>query len=390
MNHEDSLSCHRCFHNKDLIDYIRKKGKRSWCDWCGGRNVYVVPLYILGDLFRDVVGIYEQGDWDDLPISYLLQEDWEVFSDRIEQAPNDLMQDLTIAILKAGLKPKEYLYDYPDFTEGFQRGTSLLVDHWHEKAESYFDRGNTPNGLNEFAENNDDPEYTNLPDQLEVAFEDLSVSYEPGKFFYRARIHKERSRRERFKLSELSAPSPNDATEGRANRKSEPVLYLASDSKTALSEVRAWKGTAVAIAEIKVKRRVSVVSLLNYQPPESPFFNELIRWQVQLARLFRRLAYELSMPVMPHEEKNLYFSTQYLCDWVKKCGYAGIEYPSAMGNGFNVVLFNPEAAEVISREYVRINGIYHSTSPLKDNEPIYEEGPFDYLFQQIKQEKIQP
>ena len=90
------------------------------------------------------------------------------------------------------------------------------------------------------------------------------------------------------------------------------------------------------------------------------------------------------MPVMPGEEENLYFSTQYLCDLVKKSGYDGIEYPSAIGNGFNVVLFNPEDAEVISLEYVRINGIHHSTNPLKDNEPIYEEGPFDYLFQLIK------
>ncbi len=54
---------------------------------------------------------------------------------------------------------------------------------------------------------------------------------------------------------------------------------------------------------------------------------------------------------------------------------------------FYVVLFNPKDADVITREYVRVKGIYPSTSPLKDNEPIYEEGPFDYLFQQIKQKK---
>ncbi|MBW1780411.1 MAG: RES family NAD+ phosphorylase [Deltaproteobacteria bacterium] len=387
---DDSRACHRCFHNKDLIDYIRQEGKRGWCDWCGGRNVYVVPLYRLGDIFRAAVSIYKHDDNYSDSISFLLQGDWEVFSDKIEEAPDDLMQEMTVAILKAGLTEKDYFTDYPNYDEGFRSEDPWLADHWHGKAEAYFDRGRVQNGLKKFAENNNDPDYADLPDQLEAAFEDLSTLYEPGKILYRARIHKDRSRRDRFELSELSAPSPKEADVGRANRKGEPVFYLASDAKTALSEVRAWKGTAVALAKIKVRKRISVVSLLNYHAPESPFFNELIKWEVQLARLFSRLAYELSMPVMPHEEKNLYFSTQYLCDWVRKSGYDGIEYPSAMGNGFNVVLFNPEDAEGISLEYVRVEGIYHSTSTLKDNDPIYEEGPFDYLFQRIKQEKVQP
>ena len=352
---DDSRACHRCFHNKDLIDYIRKKGKRSWCDWCGARNVYVVPLYMLGDIFRDAVSIYVQDDSYSDSISFILQDEWEVFGDKIEQDP--------------------------DFNEGFRGDEEGLVEHWHYKAEAYFEGGRTPNGLDGLADNNEDDIYPDFPDQLEAAFEDLSNDYEPGKILYRARIHKNRFRTERFKLTELGAPPPDATAASRANRENEPVLYLANDAETALSEVRAWKGTAVAIAEMKVKRRISVVSLLNYTPPESPFFNDLIRWEVQLARLFRRLAYELSMPVMRHEEKNLYFSTQYLCDWVKKSEYDGIEYPSAMGNGFNVVLFNPDDADVVSLEYVRVKGIYPSTSPLKDNEPIYEEGPFNYLFQ---------
>ena len=95
MNHEDSIACHRCFRDKALIDFIRKQGKRGWCDWCGGRNVYVVSLYELGYIFRDAVSIYEQDDTCSDSISFLLQEDWEVFSDKVEQDP-DLMQELTV------------------------------------------------------------------------------------------------------------------------------------------------------------------------------------------------------------------------------------------------------------------------------------------------------
>jgi hypothetical protein len=380
MNQGDSLVCHRCFNDKSLIDYIREEGVRSWCDWCGARNVYVVPLYMLGDVFRDAVSIYEPGKLDDESISFLFQEDWEVFSDKIEQAPNDLMQEMTLAILKAGLRPKEYLFEYPDYNEGFRREETWLVEHWHEKAEAYFSEGDSLHQPVESESQIREQKYADFPDQLEVAFENLSDTYDPGKIMYRARIHKDRFRAERFTPCELSAPPTNKTPAGRANRKNEPVLYVANDYHTALSEVRAWKGTVVAIADIKIKKRLSVVSLLSYKLPNSPFFDDLLRWKVQLAPLFERLAYELSMPIIAREDEKLYFSTQYLCDWVRKSGYDGIEYPSAMGGGFNIALFNPKDAEVVDIKYVRITGIKHEFNILKNHDHIYGEGPFDYLF----------
>jgi hypothetical protein len=100
MNRKDSFACHRCFKDKFLIDFIKEEGERGWCDWCGGRNVYVVPLYMLGDIFRDAVdAIYEPDETCVDSISYLLQGDWEIFGPKIDQDP-DLMQELTVGILK--------------------------------------------------------------------------------------------------------------------------------------------------------------------------------------------------------------------------------------------------------------------------------------------------
>lgn len=134
-----SRACHRCFTDKILIDLIREEERRGWCDWCGGRNVYVIPLYKLGDIFRDVLSIYAQGDANGDPISYLLQEDWNIFSNRIEQAPDDLMQQLAVAILKSSIEPKDYYSgDYPDYEDFFRRKDAWLAEHWHEKAEAFF------------------------------------------------------------------------------------------------------------------------------------------------------------------------------------------------------------------------------------------------------------
>ncbi len=384
MDNGASLVCHRCFKDKIIIDLIRREGRKGLCDWCEARSLYVIPLHELGDMFRDVVSIYQPGDINGDHISYLLQEDWNIFSDKIEQASDNLMQDLTVAILKAGLRPKEYLSgDYPEYDDFFYRKEDWLVEHWHEMAEAYFLSGKGPAKDTSLPA----PQQANslsiegLPDQLEVAFEDLSTIYDIGHILHRARIHKDRFREDWFSLTEMGAPPPDKAIAGRANRKNEPVLYLASNADTAIAEARAWKGMAVAIGRFEIKKPLSVVSFRNYQLPESPFNEENLEWKIQLAALFERLAEELSRPALREVNDSVYLSTQYLCDWVKNSNHDGIEYPSAMGKGFNVALFDPANAVPSDIRYLRIREINHKCETIDPDEQLYDEGPFDYLLQ---------
>ena len=140
MDNGASLVCHRCFKDKVIIDLIRREGRKGLCDWCGALGVSMSYRSMnWADMFRDVASIYQPGDINGDHISYLLQEDWNIFSDKIEQASDNLMQDLTVAILKAGLRPKEYLSgDYPDYGDFFYRKEEWLVEHWQEMAEAYF------------------------------------------------------------------------------------------------------------------------------------------------------------------------------------------------------------------------------------------------------------
>lgn len=41
-----------------------------------------------------------------------------------------------------------------------------------------------------------------------------------------------------------------------------------------------------------------------------------------------------------------YTPSQYLCEFVKKCGFHGVRYASAVGSDLNMALFNPEDASV--------------------------------------------
>ena len=184
----------------------------------------------LGPLFRDVVRqVYVEvhaGSGDD--ISFLLQEDWSVFSEAIAEVPDNRMQELCIAVLEAGLHPKHDV-DEPNYRGEFQSQELWLEESWHNKLEAMLT-----------GRSNEGPEGSY--EAVQLAYEDLMDEYDQGTVLSRARIHEDMSRKDRFCLSQLGAPPWPKARAGRANRKGEPVLYLASDKATALAEVRAWKG----------------------------------------------------------------------------------------------------------------------------------------------------
>lgn len=191
----------------------------------------------------------------------------------------------------------------------------------------------------------------------------------------------ERGRAERYAKHELSAPPPDRAKTGRANRKGEPVLYIASSRSTAIAEIRAWKGAVVAFAEIAIKRRLSLIDLSTLIQIKSPFFVELLKWKLELRALLRRLGSDLSRPITPYEAGEtevIYRPTQLLALLIRASGYDGFIYPSAMGPGTNVALFNPDDADVKKVSYTRVKRVAYFAEALSDFDDVHEEGPYDF------------
>lgn len=340
-----------------------------------------MPLEELGPLFRDVARIYDSVEgpepWGD-SISLLLQEDWGIFSDRLEAELGDLTE-MTVSILEAGLDPKNDL-DEPDYDGLFRRPTDWLEDGWHEKIEKLM-WSEKPAKIEKSDQGSLDSSHET--EAHEIAFEDFGIDYEEGEIFYRARIHDERNRKYRFQLHEMGAPPSENATPGRANRAGKPVLYLASDEKTALSEKRAWNGAPVAIASVRLKKRLWIVNLKDFKLLDSPFFEDLLEWKVQLMSLFRRFGEELSRPVLPHEKEILYEPSQHLCELIKQNGFDGVAYPSAMGPGFNLVIFDSKAAEPVDMKYVRAK-VHYNYDNFGEYESIYDETPYDHLLEETE------
>jgi RES domain-containing protein len=293
-----------------------------------------------------------------------------VFDEKIQI--EGLAQDLAVAILYADLRPKER-YDYPDFEGFFRYEETRLENDWDEKAYSVLRKN--PASAPEQIQAVDDP----FPDQIAIAFEDLATRLPADQVLYRARIFEERTRKTRFEKHELGAPPPERAPAGRANRRGESILYLATNKSTALAEVRAWKGAAVALVPVRIKRDLLVVDLKRQRPLKSPFFVELLSWRLDLAVLLRRLGEDMSRPVMPHEAEVLYKPTQLLSSIIKSRGYDGFIYPSAMGSGSNIALFNQEDSEIMEASYLCIRRVAFFSEEIGDQDDLYEAGPYDLV-----------
>jgi len=124
----------RCFNDKRLIEWIKEEGKQGNCSWCAARRIFVVHLTDLGPAFRDVADIYapsedSHGDW----ISALLQEDWDIFSERLLARHDDNVQDLVVAILEGDLDPKEADTDYSGLFRSTDPFHSSLEEEWETR-----------------------------------------------------------------------------------------------------------------------------------------------------------------------------------------------------------------------------------------------------------------
>jgi hypothetical protein len=242
-----SFACHRCFADRRLIEWIKEQGTKGNCSWCGARNVFVVQLSSLGNLFKPVVGLYHpsdspQGDG----LANLLQGDWELFSNRIMD--KGLARDLVGAIMEAGVDPKDLMASGIDYGGLFHSSNpyhSTLEEIWEERADSSskFDPDESEGSKLEY----EDEGFPRL-DEVQFAIEDRGTIYPVDSVLYRARIYTVRGRSERFGIEEMGAPPPDKTPAQRANRAGEPVLYMASDTSTALAEVRAWKGSPASVA----------------------------------------------------------------------------------------------------------------------------------------------
>ena len=149
-------------------------------------------------------------------------------------------------------------------------------------------------------------------------------------------------------------PNAEHVGEGRANTVGIPVLYLASEPGTAMSEVRPWVGSYVSLAQFKVMRDCEVVdcsmdkkqTILTFSPTGELKEPDAGKRE---AGVWGDIGQAFSKPVTLDEPHCDYAPTQILAEVFRDYGYDGIVYNSLLDRrGRNIALFDLATAEPIN------------------------------------------
>lgn len=148
-------------------------------------------------------------------------------------------------------------------------------------------------------------------------------------------------------VPERMKPLQNSASEGRANPKGIPYLYLSTDMNTAMAEVRPWIGSYISMAQFKLLKNVRLINCTSedkgtmiYLKEPEPEKREIVVWK-DIDKAF-------SMPVTSNETTADYAPTQIIAELFKNNGFDGIAYRSSLGKGHNITLFDLNAAVPIN------------------------------------------
>ena len=163
------------------------------------------------------------------------------------------------------------------------------------------------------------------------------------------------------------SPLPDRASEGRANPKGIPYLYLSTEKKTALAEVRPWVGSNISLAIFKIVRELKVIDCSKHANSKIPFLlGDEPSPEKREEMVWAHIDNAFSRPVLPSDQSADYIPTQILSELFKNKGLDGLIYKSHLGDGLNVVLFDLKSA---SFDWCRVYSTKDIKFDFEENSP---------------------
>jgi len=297
------------------------------CSYCGSEDVPVVPPTRLADFFQLLIGAYRRDDGGKLLVQWF-REDWGMFEHT--RMDDSRAKDLLGEILNDGEIVRQ------PFLPADYSGADRLGE-WEKLRDELMYQNRYFPGVSD--------EYLN---RLEVLLDYLRLDGdEVPNVWFRARIQTGDAM---VAVDDMGAPPRGIASHGRANPAGIPYLYLGSTQETAISEIRPHTGERVCVVDFRTQPDLNLVDLRRPKKMVSPFLLEFSEaWDIPRMRrdlpVLERLGEELTRPVLPHSAAIDYTPSQYLCGFIKKCGYDGVVYRSSVGDGINLALFDPAKAQ---------------------------------------------
>ncbi len=317
--------CAECFGDRGLRRSIipSRSAVIGRCSYCESDGVSVIEPKELTEYFELLVSAYRPDGSGKLLIHWF-REDWALFQH--PRMDDSRAKDLLSEILDDGEITRQTFVPANDPTADRLSEWENLRDElmYHNR---YF------------------PEKTIDLDRLEALLSPLTLDAdELPTTWYRARI---RPGDVPYTVDQMGAPPKRIASHGRANPAGIPYLYLGSAQDTAISEIRPHTGEIACVADFTTPTTLKLVDLRTPRKMVSPFVladaDDIGSMRNDLPFL-ERLGNELTRPVIPQSAAIDYTPSQYLCEFIKKCGYQGVIYRSSVSTGMNLALFDPSLA----------------------------------------------
>ncbi|HCE5725382.1 TPA: RES family NAD+ phosphorylase [Pseudomonas aeruginosa] len=325
--------CAFCFQDRQIAREIFDKHTAfGTCSFCQTPQTQLIEPINLREFFELLQGIYTESNAHGENLAALFKTDWRIFESLSTLQAKDLLGEIydDANLLRKNFTPKAH-------------STSQSLATWTKLRTELMEE-------NRFFPSDaiSDERMYYLTSQLILDNEQI-----PNVWF-RARIQETESP---HPIDKMGAPPKDKATHGRANPAGISYLYMASDSATAISEIRPHTGERVTVAEFQIVEPVKLADLREPRKLVTPFICESESDLAQLRAdidFLERLGEELTRPVLPRSAAIDYIPSQYLCELIKKIGFDGVIYKSSVGEQMNIALFYPQKAVAtsVSMHYV--------------------------------------
>ena len=336
--------CAECFHDTQIQTMIKANGEIGNCDFCGRESV---PIYCvdkqsdLSDLISEVLSMYEEAD-DGEPLFSLVINDWGIFKKDLPSSP-DLVAVFCSTIYgddgythnKNARIPYDYIEKYGIFSGHSWGEFSDVIKTKNRFCNGYF-----------------------KADQF-VSFLSYSITkYSRGTEFNRARICNSSCG---YGKEEMGAPPAGKRKPGRVNPEGIGVLYLTSDERTALSEVRASAFDLITVGTFRLTKDIKVVNISGLNNISPMLYSSGLESLAANTIVFSDIAKEIAKPLRRNDSPLEYLPTQYITEFIKSKGYSGVAYTSTMGTGGDdVAVFDESLFECTAVHNVEIKKIDYS------------------------------
>ena len=346
--------CVECFKDEYIKNIIYQQSEFGNCDFCASKstNVYTITANSdnISDLFTSILQLYIPShsiNAKELKIS--IRDDWDIFNLGQESIIaflknvcidifNNNKDIFTEKVIIPEIEDKDYLKEY-----GVVHGNT-----WTEFSSSI----KTKNRFHSKMFNSDI-----FASFLSV----VSKIYPIGEIFFRARITYDKTG---YDMKDMGSPPKGKSSPGRINPEGISVLYVASDTKTVLNEVRATTFDYVSIGEFRVKKEIKVVNLSAISRT-SPFLyiSEIEKYFVNRT-VFQEMANDFAKPLRRNDSPLEYLPTQYIAEFIKSEGYDGVQYDSTLvEGGYNIAVFDVDLLECVNTNTVEVSKIIYETLP---------------------------